>query len=424
MPLSRRDPANLWDMLEAAEKVQDFLKQKTFEDFMQDDMLRAAVERNLEIIGEAARRISEELKQEHPGIPWRKIIAQRNVLIHEYDDIDYKEIWKVASFHVPRLIDQIRPLIPPLPPEVDEKDASKVISIEKEIKFERFIGIDWSGAKKPGRGIQVAQCFSGKNFPEIINNRKQQNWRRKDIIDWLAELHHDGQRVLVGFDFAFAYPYCDKGAYFPEHKRSPKTVDALWKTIDAICHDSIDFYGGPFYKPQDAMFGEYLHYPLKKGKRYEDRFRKTDASCKKIKGCVPASVFKCLGAASVGIGSIAGMRMLHHIKTHLNKDFQIWPFEKENNGRSVIVEIYPTLFYRLSGQNTRNWQNHETVNKALKYFGSDPLPSDLRVELKDQIDAIISAAPIRHLANNPNTWYRAELKECARVYEGWILGVE
>ncbi len=82
-------------------------------------MLRAAVERNLGIIGEAARRISKELKQEHPEIPWRKIIAQRNVLIHEYDDIDYKEIWAVATFHLPRLIDQIRSLIPPLPPDAE-----------------------------------------------------------------------------------------------------------------------------------------------------------------------------------------------------------------------------------------------------------------------------------------------------------------
>ena len=118
MPLSKRDPANLLDMLEAAEKVQFFLKDKTLEDFLKDDMLRAAVERNLGIIGEAARRISEELKQGHPEIPWRKIIAQRNVLIHEYDDIDYKEIWQVATFHLARLIDQIKPLIPPLPPEV------------------------------------------------------------------------------------------------------------------------------------------------------------------------------------------------------------------------------------------------------------------------------------------------------------------
>jgi uncharacterized protein with HEPN domain len=106
-------------MLEAAERIQDFLKNKTFEDFLKDDMLRAAVERNIEIIGEAARRISDDLKQEHPEIPWRKIIAQRNVLIHEYDDIDYKEIWEVATLHLSRLIDQIRPLIPPLPPDVE-----------------------------------------------------------------------------------------------------------------------------------------------------------------------------------------------------------------------------------------------------------------------------------------------------------------
>jgi len=119
MPLSWRDPANLWDMLQAAERVKDFLKNKTFDDFMADDMLRAAVERNLGIIGEAARRISEEFKQEHPEIPWRQIIALRNVLNNEYNDIDYKEIWQVVSFHLPRLIDQIRPFIPPLPPEVE-----------------------------------------------------------------------------------------------------------------------------------------------------------------------------------------------------------------------------------------------------------------------------------------------------------------
>ena len=108
MPLSPRDPANLWDMLEASKRIQLFLKDQTFEDFLSNDMLRAAVERNLEIIGEAGRRLSEELRQEYPEIPWRKIIALRNVLIHEYDDIDLGENWKVASFHVPKLIDQIK----------------------------------------------------------------------------------------------------------------------------------------------------------------------------------------------------------------------------------------------------------------------------------------------------------------------------
>lgn len=300
--------------------------------------------------------------------------------------------------------------------------------MEKTIltNFDKFIGIDWSGAKDPRQGLKVAECSQGTTVPQIRPNRQKGNWRRMEVLDLLVNLHKEGKKVHAGFDFAFAYPYCDKGAYFPEHKRSPKTVEALWKTIDEICHDSTDFYGGLFYIPQDAMFGEYLHYTFKKGKKYEARFRETDASCKKIKGCVPSSVFKCLGAASVGIGSIAGMRMLHYIKCYLNKDFQIWPFEKADDGRSVIVEIYPASFFRLAGQNPRNWRNPAVVNDALEYFGSQPLPSDQRFESKDEIDAIISAAAIRHLANKPNhnIWQPAALSEDARKFEGWIFGVE
>ncbi len=119
MPSDQRDAAYLLDMLEAAEKIQRYLQGKTFEDFLREDLLRDAVERNVEIIGEAARRISENLKQEHPKIPWRKIIAQRNVLVHEYNNIGKEEIWEVATLHIPRLIDTIKPLIPPLPPQFE-----------------------------------------------------------------------------------------------------------------------------------------------------------------------------------------------------------------------------------------------------------------------------------------------------------------
>jgi len=78
MPPSDRDPAYLLDILEAAEKINRYIKGKAFEDFIRDDMLRDAVERNIEIIGEASRRISDTFKRAHPDIPWRKIIAQRN----------------------------------------------------------------------------------------------------------------------------------------------------------------------------------------------------------------------------------------------------------------------------------------------------------------------------------------------------------
>ncbi|MDD5643405.1 MAG: hypothetical protein PHX53_17265 [Syntrophales bacterium] len=282
--------------------------------------------------------------------------------------------------------------------------------------FDRFIGIDWAGAENPKSSIQVAQCSKGSEIPEIVLNHVQGNWRRKEVLNWLIKCHNNGERVLAGFDFAFAYPYCDRRAYFPGHKHTPKNVESLWKLVDSICNPE-DFYGGPFYKP--PPFCDYLLYQTYKGERYDARLRHTDKLCSGN----PQPIFKCVGAESVGIGSIAGMRMLHHIKTHLNKEFQIWPFEKENNGRSMIVEIYPTLFFWLARQNSIK-RSHETLNNALKFFNSEPLPSDPKIESKDKIDASISSAAIRHLANDPNTWHPAALNECARGFEGWIFGVQ
>jgi uncharacterized protein with HEPN domain len=67
--------------------VQEFLKGKRYQDFISDGMLRLSIERELEIIGEAARRISSEFQTLHPEIPWASVIAQRNVIRHEYGEI-------------------------------------------------------------------------------------------------------------------------------------------------------------------------------------------------------------------------------------------------------------------------------------------------------------------------------------------------
>jgi uncharacterized protein with HEPN domain len=110
----QRDPARLLDMLNAARAVQAFIAGRTFADYQADLLLRSAVERQIEIIGEAAREVSEELKAAHPEIPWRPIMAQRHVLAHEYGAIDNALIWKVATVHIPALIGQIEPLIQPI----------------------------------------------------------------------------------------------------------------------------------------------------------------------------------------------------------------------------------------------------------------------------------------------------------------------
>jgi uncharacterized protein with HEPN domain len=113
-----RDAAHLWDMLTYARQSQRFVSGMSFEQYQQDEIRRFALERVIEVIGEAARRISPEFQQAHPEIPWQPITAQRIVLAHLYHRIDHVKIWDVATVKIPLLISLLEPLIPPLPPEV------------------------------------------------------------------------------------------------------------------------------------------------------------------------------------------------------------------------------------------------------------------------------------------------------------------
>ncbi len=112
-----KDAAYLWDMLDAARAVQEFVTSCSFSDYVADRMLRGAVERHLEIIGEAANRVSLSFRDAHPEIPWQRIVAQRNVLAHEYGEIEHALVWRVATIRVPELIQQLQGLLPPLPPQ-------------------------------------------------------------------------------------------------------------------------------------------------------------------------------------------------------------------------------------------------------------------------------------------------------------------
>lgn len=110
-----RDAALLWDMREAARDIVAFMQGVEFIHFTANKILRYAVERQLLVIGEAAKRVSENFKHAHPEIPWSAIIAQRNVLAHEYGEILVERIWLVATQNIPVLLQSLDPLIPPLP---------------------------------------------------------------------------------------------------------------------------------------------------------------------------------------------------------------------------------------------------------------------------------------------------------------------
>jgi uncharacterized protein with HEPN domain len=103
-----RERDYLQDMLNAAKLAQDFVAEVDWETFEFDLMRQAAVTRQFEIIGEAARRISPETQASLPAIPWPKIIGMRNRLIHEYDAVDIETIWDTIHMALPDLISALK----------------------------------------------------------------------------------------------------------------------------------------------------------------------------------------------------------------------------------------------------------------------------------------------------------------------------
>ena len=111
-----KDMARLWDMLDAAQTAVDFTKGLRYEDLLANRMLRNAVERNLEIIGEAARRISQTTRDNHNELPWKSMIGLRNVLAHEYGEIRYEVVWGVCRNLLPDLIRNLQAMGADNPP--------------------------------------------------------------------------------------------------------------------------------------------------------------------------------------------------------------------------------------------------------------------------------------------------------------------
>ena len=98
-----RDRKYLLHMRDAIEKIERYLADADFEVFSANDMTVDAVVRELEIIGEAARHLSDTFVAGHGDIPWHRVRAMRNVLIHEYFGVNLKIVWDTCHGNLPRL---------------------------------------------------------------------------------------------------------------------------------------------------------------------------------------------------------------------------------------------------------------------------------------------------------------------------------
>ena len=106
------DVTYVWDVVSACREIQEFMQDVEWEDFYNDRKLVLAIERSLEIIGEAAGCLSETFRNGHPEVSWHKIRGMRNILAHEYGQVDYEIVYNTAIKEIPDLLNKLESLLP------------------------------------------------------------------------------------------------------------------------------------------------------------------------------------------------------------------------------------------------------------------------------------------------------------------------
>lgn len=97
----------LKDIQDAIIKIEEYTKNISFESFRNEDMRQDAIIRQFEIIGEAASRISKDFLEQYPDFPLKEAVEMRNFLIHGYDEVDIKVVWKTLQEDIPLLKNKI-----------------------------------------------------------------------------------------------------------------------------------------------------------------------------------------------------------------------------------------------------------------------------------------------------------------------------
>jgi uncharacterized protein with HEPN domain len=107
----RRDCQRLHDIVDALDWVMIAVRGRTEDQFTGDEMLRYAVAQQLTVVGEAAARLSSELIQKYPAIPWADIVGLRNILVHQYFGVHWPLVWQTATDDVPVVLERVREIL-------------------------------------------------------------------------------------------------------------------------------------------------------------------------------------------------------------------------------------------------------------------------------------------------------------------------
>jgi hypothetical protein len=279
--------------------------------------------------------------------------------------------------------------------------------------FTRFVAIDWSGAKgRRHKGIAIASA-EGDKEPRLV--RPGHVWSRREVADWLLVEAAKGP-TLFGFDFSFAPPFVERGAYLPGEPNVPGEARALWAYVDAHCADE-DLGAASFL---EQLHRRHFYFGIADGRKADFVFfRQCDAQLNAMGGRKTASAYDAIGAAQVAKASFAGMRLLHAIDGHV----AIWPMDPlPAPGGSAVVEIYTRIYLRNAGLPGTKLRSRADLNRALAGLGSPP--ARLRFEPDDhQTDALVTAAGMRAHARHPQAFAPPGLTPLLERTEGWTFGI-
>jgi hypothetical protein len=285
-------------------------------------------------------------------------------------------------------------------------------SLPRTDRFAAFVAIDWSGAKgRRHKGIAIAEA-RGEDAPRLV--RPGHVWSREEVIDWLLK-RAAKEPTLFGFDFSFAPPFAERGAYLPGEKDVPTDAQTFWAYVDANSRDE-DLGAASFL---EEVHRRHFYFGIADGVKADFvRFRICDTRLNDQGGRKTASAYDAIGAAQVAKASFSGMRLLYRIDGKV----AIWPMDALPAQGSAVVEIYTRIYLRNAGMSGKKLRNRVELNRALEGLGSKPV--HLKFEPNDhQTDALVTAAGMRAHANHPLAFSPTGLTGDLAQTEGWTFGI-